>query len=65
MYRFSPTVVFVMHSGTARELSEALGVTKGGISGVVVTPTTGSYYGVANTALWDWLRAAFESNDGG
>lgn len=59
-YRISDTAWLVSDKGTATEVSEKLGVKKGGIKGTLIVPVKSSYYGVASTALWEWLRAAFE-----
>jgi hypothetical protein len=64
-FRFGDNVWFVSDRRTAKAVSDALGVKKGGITGVVVMPTTGAYYGVANTTLWDWLRSALEEGADG
>lgn len=64
-FRFSETVWVVNSTKTARQLCEMLGVRKGGLTGVFAMQGTPSYYGVANSALWDWLRSAIErSTDG-
>jgi len=61
-YRFSDRIWFVSATGTARKIADKLDVKKGGITGVVVMPSTNVYYGVASTALWDWLRARIEAD---
>jgi hypothetical protein len=61
--RFNDRTWFVSDTGTAKEVSEKINVRKGGISGVVVLPGTGAYYGVASTAVWDWMRAALEETN--
>ena len=63
--RFTDRVWFVSSASTAREVAEILNVKKGGLGGVVVMPTTGAYYGLANTSIWDWLRAAIEEGENG
>ena len=64
-YRVSDTAWLVAYKGTARELSETLGIRRGGIRGAVVVPVTSSYYGVASSALWEWLKTAFEEGGDG
>ena len=59
-YKLGEQVWFLTFDGTARDLCDRLGIRKGGITGVVAMPTTGAYYGVASSDLWDWLRAAVE-----
>ena len=61
-YRLTDRTWLLSDTATAREVSEKLGVRKGGITGVVVMGTTSAYYGVANTSLWDWLRARIEAD---
>jgi hypothetical protein len=62
-FKLSDQNWFVVDKKTAKQVSESLGVQRGGVSGVVVIPVTASYYGVANSSLWDWLRSAFETAD--
>jgi hypothetical protein len=61
-------VSMVMYNGTARTLSEVLGVkhtkadgsTVGSITDVIVTQLAPSYWGWANSELWTWLKNAHE-----
>jgi hypothetical protein len=64
-FKFTNNVWFVSAKGTPKEICEKIGVTKGGISGVVVMSTTNSYFGVAGTDVWDWLRSAIEKGADG
>ncbi|WP_024277624.1 hypothetical protein [Xanthobacter sp. 126] len=64
-YRIADRTWLVSDTATAKQVTEKLGVKKGGITGVVVMPTTNSYYGVAATAVWDWLRASIEASSDG
>lgn len=64
-FRFSDRAWFVSATGTPRSVSEKIGVQKGGFSGVVVIPIGGSYYGIASTALWDWIRVEVEGSTDG
>jgi hypothetical protein len=64
-FKFSDRTWFVSDVGTSKQVSEKIGVKKGGITGVVVMPMAGTYYGVASSTLWEWLRAAAEESDDG
>jgi hypothetical protein len=66
-YVFSDRVYLISASGTANEISEKLNVSgkEGGLRGVVVMATTTSYFGVAQTTLWDWLKARIEASKNG
>jgi hypothetical protein len=57
-YRFADRVWFVVGTDTARDVSDKLKLTNGGITGVVVMPITDANYGVASAELWNWLRSA-------
>lgn len=48
---------FVIASGTAKELTEKLGVTPEGPTGPAVVIAVGGYYGVANLDIWEWVAA--------
>jgi len=65
-YRVSDMTWFVTDKGTtAKEISEKLGIKKDGIRGVVIIPVRSSYYGVASSTLWEWLKAAIEESSDG
>jgi hypothetical protein len=64
-FKFTNNVWFVSTAGTPKEICEKIGVKKDGISGVVVMSTTNSYFGVAGTDVWDWLRTAVEKGSDG
>jgi hypothetical protein len=51
----SPSVWFVAAGGTAKEVSDRLGISEA-IPGVVVLSVSG-YYGRASNNLWEWLAA--------
>ena len=64
--RVSDTTWFVSASGaTARSVTERLGITKDGIGGVVVASLTGAYWGMADSATWEWLKTNFERTTDG
>jgi hypothetical protein len=46
---------------TAREVSEALGITDGA-SGPAVVLDVSDYYGFASTDIWGWMKSRFEAN---
>jgi hypothetical protein len=56
----SPTSWLIAASGTAQEVSLRLGVTTGGIGQTIVFSTAG-YYGMANSNIWEWIRAKLEA----
>lgn len=64
-FKFTNNVWFVSTTGTPKDLCEKIGVVPGGISGVVVMSTTNSYFGLAGTDVWDWLRTAVEKGSDG
>lgn len=64
-FKFNDLTWFITAKGTSKAISDQLGVKNGGISGVVVAPISGAYYGVASTAFWDWIRAAIEEGEDG
>jgi hypothetical protein len=64
-YKISDRTWLVSDTATAKQVTEKLGVKKGGITGVAVMPTTSAYYGVASSALWDWIRSALEESADG
>jgi hypothetical protein len=59
-FRFSDRIWFVRGTDTAKSTSERLGIKKEGITGAFVIAASPLYYGVANPALWDWLKTSFE-----
>jgi hypothetical protein len=61
-YKFNDTTWIVSGTGTAKDVSDLLGVAKDGISGSVVFMLTHSYYGVTQTTFWDWIKSSIESD---
>lgn len=55
----------VYSQGTSVELSNLIGITTpegkptAGLGSAMVT-SVGSYYGLASTAMWEWLKTRFE-----
>ena len=55
-FRFAKNAWLVADAGvTAQEVCEKIDVKIGGIAGVIVTKVE-SYFGVAPTATWEWLK---------
>ena len=52
----SPNEWLVAASGTAKNISDTLGITDGTSGGGVVFSTSG-YFGRANNQIWEWLLA--------
>jgi hypothetical protein len=61
-YRHGDKVWLVSAKGqTAKGICDQLGIGPGGaIKGVLVIPTADSYYGMASTNLWEWLKTSIE-----
>jgi hypothetical protein len=58
----APNVWFVADTGvTTQEVCEKLGVKKDGIPGVVVTKVD-SFWGLANSQLWEWLAVKMKDS---
>jgi hypothetical protein len=56
----------ISYKGTTVDLSHELGITSPegspkGPTGPAMVTSIGSYYGVANTSMWEWLKIQFES----
>lgn len=49
----------ISYDGTAKELSDALGITDGS-PGTGVIVSVGSYYGRAPTDIWEWMKVRME-----
>jgi hypothetical protein len=47
---------FVSSSGTAKDVSDALGITEGNLGSVIVVGVTG-YFGRAPVNTWEWISA--------
>ena len=53
----------VNYTGTAVELSDAIGITndgKRGELGAALVSSFNAYYGIASTQTWDWIRNRME-----
>lgn len=61
-------VWLVSFKGTAREVSNKLGVTSEDGSSTVIGPAIivqfENYFGRANRDIWDWIKSKIESSDG-
>jgi hypothetical protein len=50
----------VSYAGTAKELSDALGVTQGNTGPAIIMAGSG-YYGRADTSVWEWINSKLNS----
>lgn len=53
----------VSGTGTAKEISDRLGIT-GGDSGSAIVFSMGSYYGRSDKDIWDWIATKLEAGSG-
>jgi hypothetical protein len=51
-----PRQWFLIGSGTAKDVSERLGITSG-VSGSGIVISVGGYYGRAGTNVWEWIAS--------
>lgn len=49
--------------GTAKEVSDKLGISEG-ITGTALVFKMASYYGRASSDIWDWIKTQSEATDG-
>lgn len=54
----------VSAKGTAKEISDKLGISDGAGAGNAIVFSMGSYFGRAATNIWDWIKAKSEATDG-
>jgi hypothetical protein len=47
--------------GTAKDISDKLGVTPGNDAGAAIIFSMGNYYGRATTEIWDWIKVKAET----
>lgn len=50
--------------GTAKDVSDKLGVTPANDSGPAMVFSMANYYGRATTEIWDWVKAKAEASIG-
>jgi hypothetical protein len=50
--------------GTAKEISDKLGVTPGNDIGGAMIFSMANYFGRATTEIWDWIKAKAEAPNG-
>lgn len=62
--KIRPGQWLVAAPGTAKELSDTLGVTDGS-NGSAVIITAASYFGRANPSIWEWIRAKWDGHSDG
>lgn len=55
-YDLGSGVWLVAAVGTARDVSDRLGISKG-VNGSAVVVEAASYYGNANPAIWTWIQS--------
>jgi hypothetical protein len=58
----------VSATGTAKEVSEKIGITKGdagGDAGSAIVFSMGSYFGRATSDIWEWIKAKAETTASG
>jgi|HubBroStandDraft_4_1064222.scaffolds.fasta_scaffold356216_2 hypothetical protein len=58
--RVGPGQWLVSCAGTARELSDALGVTQGPAGPAIIIAAAG-YYGRADSSVWEWINSKLSS----
>lgn len=64
--RVASNVWFVSSANTAIGIAEAIGAGREARhTGVIVVQCAPAYYGRASSAVWDWLRSAFEKPENG
>jgi hypothetical protein len=64
-YQITSTQWLVSAKGTAKQVSDTLGVSakeKEDRMGSAVILAISSYWGVASTELWDWIKAKMEES---
>jgi hypothetical protein len=54
----------VSASGTAKDISDKLGVTGETTTGAAIIFSMANYYGRATTEIWDWIKSKAESPGG-
>jgi hypothetical protein len=63
-FRYADNIWFVIADQSARQISDQLNLKRGGIGRALVMRLTGDYGGMSQPEIWDWLRTAFEKQDG-
>ncbi len=68
-YKVTSTSWFVSFKGTVKELADLLGITseggqKKGEAGSAIVLSISTYWGVANTDIWEWMKAKIEEGNG-
>jgi hypothetical protein len=59
-YKYSPAQWFISSQGTAKELSDKIGISdkEQNLSAVILSIS--HYWGRASTDLWDWMKSRWE-----
>jgi hypothetical protein len=63
-FNVGPGQWFVADSGTAKEVSDKLGITDGALGAAVVVSAAG-YFGRYQANLWEWLAAEMRATPNG
>jgi hypothetical protein len=58
-------VWLVAGTGTAKDISDKIGITPDGAVGAAVVVEVASYYGRASTNTWAWIKAKWEATANG
>lgn len=62
-FEISPGQWFLVASGTAKDVSDKLGITAGTVGTGVVVSVSG-YFGLAAQNIWEWLAAKLKAGQG-
>jgi hypothetical protein len=54
--KVGPGQWLISFAGTAKDLSDALGVSQGEVGSAVIIAASG-YYGRADNSIWEWINA--------
>ncbi|MFL6844247.1 MAG: hypothetical protein ACJ8ER_05130 [Allosphingosinicella sp.] len=60
-YKLADGVWLVSSAGTAKDISEKIGIAEGA-NGTGVVTEVASYFGRANPAIWSWIKQNWEGN---
>jgi hypothetical protein len=60
----SPGQWLVSAVGTAKDISDKIGVTPGSDMGAAMVFSMANYYGRATTEIWDWVKTKAERTSG-
>jgi hypothetical protein len=63
-YEYSSNQWLISTKGTAKEVSDKIGISNKANDLSAVVFATSSYYGLTETTLWDWIKNKLENTDG-